>query len=97
MHHCLEVADILKMVLDAIDGDPKSWVTEQREVYASMARVCKSFYELASDALWANVPSFEAFAPLLPECLKEIVRRRSPLWLKRITKLTPEYDLAARA
>jgi hypothetical protein len=62
MHHCLEVDEVLRMILQCLhdSGDLGS--------VASIAVTCRAFHESATDVLWKSV-RFEHLVMTLPEDL----------------------------
>ena len=63
MHECLEVFDIIKLILEAVRDDP-SRVASQTLI--SLAVTCRAFHDVALDTLWFKQTSLVPLLKVLP-------------------------------
>jgi hypothetical protein len=71
MHHALDVPEIVKLIVDAIDPDDKRTLD-------MLSRTGRRFHEPALDALWSTLDDLSALAKFMPDHLWETVEEYKP-------------------
>ncbi|KIP07557.1 hypothetical protein PHLGIDRAFT_414715 [Phlebiopsis gigantea 11061_1 CR5-6] len=74
MHRCLEVSEILRAVFEALEPPvtTDSNFKLNKGPLSAASRVCKGFFEPASNVLWRSIPSFSCLIRCLPPDTLEI-------------------------
>ncbi|EKM58963.1 uncharacterized protein PHACADRAFT_191268 [Phanerochaete carnosa HHB-10118-sp] len=59
MHRALQISEILEMILQSVEES-------RRPTAAAVASTCQTFYELASNILWEDLPRLQPLLLCLP-------------------------------